>query len=72
MTQDNFYKFLREACFFFGFFSIAGSLFFWLHPVDLDLSKLHEDHISLFLGLWSPTFFILSLIFDKMVDKRRK
>jgi hypothetical protein len=72
MRQDNIYKFLREACFFFGFFSITASIFFWFNPVPLDLNKLHQEHVALFVGLWSPTFFALSLIFDKMVDKRRK
>ena len=72
MTQEKIYKFLRETCFFFGFFAIAGSLFFWFNPVELDLTKIHQDNVAIFMGLWSPTFFILSLIFDKMVDKRRK
>jgi hypothetical protein len=72
MTQENFYKIIREACFFFGFFSIAASLFFWINPVELNLTRIHEDNIAIYVGLWSPTFFALSLIFDKMVDKKRK
>ena len=72
MSQENFYKFLRETCFFFGFFSIASSLFYWFNVVELDLNKIHQDNLAIFIGLWAPTFFILSLIFDKMVDKKRK
>jgi hypothetical protein len=72
MPQDKFYKFLRELCFFFGFFSITASIFFWIHDTSTDISRLHQDHLSLFIGLWSPTFFILSVIFDRMVDKKRK
>jgi hypothetical protein len=71
MTQEKFYIFLRESCFFFGFFSIAASLFFWFQPVELDLNKINQNDIAIFIGLWSPTFFILSVIFNKMVDKVR-
>jgi hypothetical protein len=72
MSQQNFYRLLRELCFYFGFFSIIISLFFWFTSGMEQYSSLHKEHESIFVSLWSPTFFILSKIFDKMVDDRKK
>ena len=52
MTQEKFYIFLREACFFFGFFSIAASLFVWFQPIELDLNKINQNDVAIFIGLW--------------------
>jgi hypothetical protein len=68
MSKRNFYRILRELCFLFGFSSILLSLLFWFNSgVDI-FQSLHQEHLAIFVGLWSPTFFILSKIFDKMVD----
>jgi hypothetical protein len=74
MTQEIIYKFLRETCFILGFFSIITAIYFW-NTTSIDYREsynLHMEHFSIFVGLWAPTFFILSSIFDKMVDKKRK
>jgi hypothetical protein len=72
MTPENFYKFLRETCFFLGFFSISASLFYWLNPIEMNLNKLNQNDIAIFIGLWTPTFFILSSIFNRIVEKLKK
>ena len=71
MTQEKFYIFLREFCFYFGFASITASLFVWFQPVELDLNKINQNDVALFIGLWAPTLFTLSAIFNKMLDKVR-
>lgn len=76
MTQEKFYKLLREFCFYFGFFSITASLFYWINPISLDLNKLNQNDVAIFIGLWAPTSFILSSIFNRMseriIEKKRK
>jgi hypothetical protein len=72
MSRQNILRLIREICFYFGFFSIILSLIFWFNAGSGELTSLHKEHESIFIGMWAPTFFILSKIFDKMVDKRRK
>jgi len=72
MSRQNFLRLLRELCFYFGFFSIILSLIFWFNAGFQQLSSLHKEHEAIFIGLWAPTFFILSKIIDKIVDDSKK
>jgi hypothetical protein len=70
---SNIYRFLRELCFYLGFISIIFSIKNWtdLSKITDHFARLEQENLSLFVGLWAPTFFIVSSIFDKMVDKRK-
>lgn len=46
------------ACFVLGFVSIIASIGFWYVAKEPDLA--HGERFGIFVGLWAPTFFILS------------
>ena len=53
---------LGHVCFFGGFASIIGSIAIWYIKGGSDLpdAKAHGERFGIFVGLWAPTFFILS------------
>lgn len=51
-------KNLSLACFVLGFVSIIASIVFWYIAKEPDLA--HGERFGIFVGLWAPTFFILS------------
>lgn len=55
-------KRLSDVCFVAGFLSIAASIAIWfLFKGD----AAHAERFGIFVGLWAPTFFILSERFRK-------
>jgi hypothetical protein len=59
-------KTLSSVCLMAGFLSIAGSIAIWF------LSKgdpAHAERFGIFVGLWAPTFMILSERFEKLSQK---
>jgi hypothetical protein len=68
-------KILNMVCFVCGFLSIGASIAIWY------LSKTggnyfwengdtaHAERFGIFVGLWAPTFFILSERFEKLNKK---
>jgi hypothetical protein len=63
-------KTLSTLCFFLGFASIAGSIAIWyLTSGDTEATKAHAERFGIFVGLWAPTFFILSNRFDRYAEK---
>jgi len=56
-------RILSNICFVAGFFSIAASIFVWFNFKEPDAS--HGERFGIFVGLWAPTFFILSDRFDR-------
>lgn len=55
-------KSLGSLCFYAGFASIAASIAIWfLFKGD----PAHAERFGIFVGLWAPTFFILSERFDR-------
>ena len=63
-------KLLSNICFILGFASIIGSIIIWYttggtEPGD----KEHAERFGIFVGLWAPTFFILSNRFDRYSEK---
>ena len=63
-------KQLSQLCFILGFASIIGSIAIWyLTGGDTGESKAHAERFGIFVGLWAPTFFILSNRFDRYATK---
>jgi hypothetical protein len=49
---------LSNVCFVAGFVSILASTLVWFLSKEPDVS--HGERFGIFIGLWAPTFFILS------------
>jgi hypothetical protein len=69
MSQNQF-KQLGTLCLILGFVSIIGSIAIWyLTGGETPESKAHAERFGIFVGLWAPTFFILSNRFDRYASK---
>ncbi len=63
-------KLLSNLCFILGFASIFGSIAVWyLTGGTTPETQAHAERFGIFIGLWAPTFFILSSRFDRYADK---
>jgi hypothetical protein len=68
-------KIMGSLCFVCGFLSIVGSIAVWyLGSIGNNLfwtigDQAHAERFGIFVGLWAPTFFILSERFEKMFNK---
>ena len=51
-------KMLANVLFVLGFVSILASIGIWYVAKEPDLA--HGERFGIFVGLWAPTFFILS------------
>lgn len=62
---------LSNLCFVLGFVSILGSIFmWWITRGDGSIEALaHAERFGIFVGLWAPTFFIISSRLDRYADK---
>jgi hypothetical protein len=49
---------ISTVCFVAGFLSIAASIGIWLFYKNGD--PAHAERFGIFVGLWAPTFLILS------------
>jgi len=67
-------RLLSDLCFVFGFLSILGSIFMWyITRGDMSAESLaHAERFGIFVGLWAPTFFILSSRFDRYEEQAEK
>jgi len=66
MTQNK-NKILSKICFIMGFASIVGSIAIWfLTKGDSLENAAHAERFGIFVGLWAPTFFVLSGRFREM------
>ena len=64
-------KLLSHSCFVLGFASILGSIAIWyLTGGSEPESQAHAERFGIFVGLWAPTFFILSSRFDRYSEKQ--
>ena len=69
--KSNQLKLLSNICFFFGFASILGSIAIWfLTGGTEEVGKAHAERFGIFVGLWAPTFFILSNRFDRFSERQ--
>ncbi|MDA7643751.1 hypothetical protein OAV21_03460 [bacterium] len=65
-------KALSNVCFFLGFASIIGSIAIWYLTGGADPEgKAHAERFGIFVGIWAPTFFILSNRFDRYAEKKQ-
>jgi hypothetical protein len=63
-------KLLSNICFISGFLSIIGSIAIWFLTGGQDIvTQAHAERFGIFVGLWAPTFFILSNRFDRYAEK---
>ena len=71
MMNTATFKLLSMITFLLGFASILGSIAIWFSqggqgvPAD---ARTHAELFGIFVGLWAPTFFILSNRFDRYAD----
>ncbi len=59
-------RLLANACFVGGFGSIATSIAVWYLFKQPDAA--HGERFGIFIGLWAPTFFVLSDRFARMAS----
>jgi hypothetical protein len=68
-------KWLSGLCFILGFASIAGSIAIWIlqggRAENFEL-RTHGELFGIFVGLWAPTFFILSNRLDRYAEKQKE
>jgi hypothetical protein len=57
-----------DVCFLAGFASILGSIAAWGAKKAGDTDSKAE-RLGIFIGLWAPTFFILSNRFERYADR---
>ena len=70
-TDPKTLRVLSDVCFLGGFASIVGSIVIWgLHKGTDDDAK--AERFGIFIGLWAPTFFILSNRFERYADRSEK
>jgi hypothetical protein len=63
MNLSKLAEMLGHVCFFGGFASIIGSIAIWYIKGGSDLppdARAHGERFGIFVGLWAPTFLILS------------
>ena len=58
-----------HICFVAGFFSIIASILVWQMAKYPDAG--HGERFGIFVGLWAPTFFVLSDRLDRYGKERR-
>lgn len=64
------FKQLSGLCFFLGFASILGSIAIWFLTGGTEPETVaHAERFGIFVGLWAPTFLILSNRFDRYADR---
>lgn len=69
----NQFKQLSLVCLVLGFLSIAGSIAIWYLTGGKTLeAQAHGERFGIFVGLWAPTFMILSNRFDRYSDNKNE
>ena len=70
--NSNLLKQLSLACLVLGFASIAGSIAIWYFTGGKSIDEqAHGERFGIFVGLWAPTFMILSNRFDRYSENKR-
>ena len=59
---------LSDGCFLAGFASIAASIGIWAIK-RTESEAAHAERFGIFVGLWAPTFFILSNRFERYAER---
>ena len=64
-------KTISNLSFFLGFASIIGSIAIWFFTGGTEPdSQAHAERFGIFVGLWAPTFLILSNRCDRYAEKQ--
>ena len=64
-------KFLSFVCLVLSFLSIAASIAIWyLTGGKTPEIQAHSERFGIFVGLWAPTFMILSNRFDRYAEQK--
>ena len=67
----NQFKNLSLVCLVLGFVSIAGSIVIWYLTGGKSMeAQAHGERFGIFVGLWAPTFMILSNRFDRYAENK--
>jgi len=67
--KENQLKFLSFLCLMLGFTSIIASIAIWyLTGGKTPELQAHAERFGIFVGLWAPTFMILSNRFDRYAE----
>ena len=67
----NQFKNLSLVCLMLGFVSIAGSIAIWYLTGGKSMeAQAHGERFGIFVGLWAPTFMILSNRFDRYANEK--
>ena len=70
MDKNNL-KLLSTLCLVLGFISIAASIGIWyLTGGKTPELQAHAERFGIFVGLWAPTFMILSNRFDRYANDK--
>ena len=70
MNKNNL-KLLSTLCLVLGFVSIAASIAIWyLTGGKTPELQAHAERFGIFVGLWAPTFMILSNRFDRYANEK--
>ena len=66
-------KTISNLSFFLGFASIIASIAIWFFTDGTEPdSQAHAERFGIFVGLWAPTFLILSNRCDRYAEKQAK
>ena len=69
--NTNQFKNLSLVCLMLGFVSIAGSIAIWYLTGGKSMeAQAHGERFGIFVGLWAPTFMILSNRFDRYANEK--
>jgi len=68
--SPSFCRLLSNVCFVAGFLSIIASIVVWVQTKEPDIG--HGERFGIFIGLWAPTFFILSDRLDRYAVQATK
>ncbi len=61
---------LSKVTYYLGYVSIIGSIAIWfLTGGTTPETQAHAERFGIFVGLWAPTFFILSNRLDRYAEK---
>jgi hypothetical protein len=70
--DKNKLKMLSFLCLVLGFLSIAASIGIWyLTGGKTPELQAHSERFGIFVGLWAPTFMILSNRFDRYAENKK-
>ncbi len=70
MIKKNQLQLLSKVTYYLGFVSIIGSIAIWfLTAGTTPETQAHAERFGIFVGLWAPTFLILSNRLDRYAEK---